>query len=95
MPDSSHTPARGEGLVNLILVHMCNLPKFWANIFFYVSKVMHYYLIQDQWTALHWAAWSDHVDGAKLLIAAGANKNAFDRVSIIVFFFNLNTAVHR
>ena len=40
--------------------------------------------IQDQWTALHWAALNDHVDAAKLLIAAGADMNAFDRVSMIV-----------
>ena len=46
-----------------------------------ISKVL-YYLIQLQLTALHSAAVQGQVEAVQLLIAAGADVNALDQVSI-------------
>ena len=43
---------------------------------------------------MHFAAWNGSVEVTKLLIAAGADKNALNRVSIIDVY-NLYIVVHR
>ena len=45
------------------------------------------YLIQWQYTPLHKVVIKGQVDAAKLLIAAGADKNALDRVSVIITWY--------
>ena len=43
--------------------------------------VMMLFIIQDQWTPLHIAAWCDHTETVALLVKSGANVNMKDEVS--------------
>ena len=72
-----HNKYNGQSYYISKIVYLYNVQSLYT-LYVYSNDII---IIQDQWTALHWATASGHTDCVSLLVASGASVDMKDYVS--------------